>query len=381
MKINTIYNSIVLFYLHAFCLLLCFQIEDCYDVKLQMGLWVFSHTSAYWDLLLEMLYLSPFILYYFFKKQEDTESNNFDQIFRLILSISLLCIVIAQLTNCWSNILYSDLPLKPGLLCIGVNILALALYYLWIYTQQKFPTTEKVKLIRICTIACVLIQLIYGFVITKTYAPFERMRLLDNEQSLCWCVNKIQSFNCDRVNSIDYIIDKIPDKKHKKNIKQFIKDKRLIYEKINDNKYKISWKQYLSKEEKDRITRNKIYIDNEFYDKNEKIIEIKKENEKNKKNTKTIKQNSNTKPKIKLNKEEAEAMKKLLNTVDKNHRKTIEPMLEQFDLENIEIKDDKKITLKLSNEELKALSKFFDKLSDNNKKEFKKLMEQTQLII
>ncbi len=376
MRINSIYNCIVLFYLHAFCLMLCFRIEDIYSVELNMGASFLHFNMDYLELLLEMVWFSPFIMYYFFKKQEDTESNSFDKICGLIMSITLLLVVTSQLSSCIKKLLSFDLPVTPGILCIGVNLLALALYYLWLYNQQKFPTNENPKLVRICTVSCVLIQLIYSLVVTINYAPLSKLHLLRNDQSLSWCINRIQNLNSDKVNNIDDIIKEINEKKYKKDIKQFIEDKHLIYEKINDNKYKLSWKQYLTKEEKNKMNRCNVYIDNEFYNKNEEIVEIKKENNNVQKST-----DNTNKKKIKLNKEEADAMKVLYHTLEKQNKQ----LLDQFDIENIENSESKDNYIKetklvLTIDEFKALDKFLNTISESNREAFKQILAQSKVV-
>ena len=318
MRINTIYNCIVLFFLHAFCLLLCFQIEDIFDVDLNMGLSIICSYS-YWELFLEMLYLSPFIIYYFFKKKEDTESTNFDKVFELIFSITLLIIVISQLVSCSKRIILFDLPLTPGLLCIGVNILALGLYYLWMYIQKKFITIEKVNLVRIYSSSIVLSTLLYSGIVTSLNTPFTKLVLLHGDEKLNKVINTISSL--DKVyDNIDDVINTISDKKLKKHMTKIVKNKELNYEKIDKNKYKISWKTNLTKQQKDNIKRSIVYIPNEIYETNEKIIDVVK-NSSNEKN-KLIK--------IKLNKQEAEAMEKLYDIMDDQNKKLLD---EQFEIE------------------------------------------------
>ena len=325
MRINTIYNCIVLLYLQAFCLLLCFQIEDAFSVELNM-LNIFMIGNSYWELFLRMFYLSPFIIYYFFKKKEDTESTSFDKVFGLILGIMLLAIVIGQLLSCGNNIISFNLPLIPGILCVGVNILSLALYYLWIYNQQKFPTNEKPNLVRICNILFVTVTLSYGLILANTYNPFKTMQALSNDFKLFHSINRIS--NLDKVyNNIDDIINTIDDKKLKRDIEKFTKDKHLSCKKIDENKYKVSWKTYLNKQEKESIKRSNINVSDDLYNNNEKTINIKDKNVKDNKNKK-----------IKLNKQEAEAMLKLYETMDKQNRE----LLEQFDIEGKDVETKKK---------------------------------------
>lgn len=326
MKINTIYNCIVLFYLHAFCLLLCFQIEDIFSVELNMNN-LFS-SNSYWELFLRMFYLSPFIIYYFFKKKEDTESTNFDKVFGLISGIMLLAIVIGQLLSCGNNVISFDLPLIPGILCGGVNILALGSYYLWIYNQQKFSTNEKPNLVRICNIFVIIVTLSYGLILANTYNPFKTMQALSNDNKLSQAINKIE--NLDKVyNNIDEIINTIDDKKFKNNVTKFVNDKHLSYNKINENKYKISWKTYLNKQKNESIKRSNIYVSDDLYKNSEKTIDITNKQEKGSENNK-----KNKKIKMKLSKQEAEAMAKLYETMDEQNKK----ILDQFDIESKDFK-------------------------------------------
>ena len=313
MKINTIYNCIVLFFLHAFCLLLCFQIEDFYSVDLSMAT-IFGG-STYWELFLRMLYLSPFIMYYFFKKREDTESTNFDKVFGLIFGIILLVIVMSQLIYCSYRIIKFELPLNPGLLCVGVNILSLILYYLWNYNQQNFLTSERTNLVKICNLFLVITMLIYGFIVSNTYTPFKYLQLLHNDQQLDNVIYKIE--NLDKVyNNINEVIETFSNKKQKKNAIKFSENKHLIYKKINKNQYKISWKTHLNKKQKDNIVRSGMYVSDNLYDKNEKIIDIEERDKKKNK----IAINTETGPRP--TEEEEKQAKKLIEKTISNEEKT-----------------------------------------------------------
>lgn len=328
MRINTIYNCIVLFFLYDLCLLLCFQIEDIFDVALKMGTDVFFKNSySYWELFLEMLYLSPFIIYYFFKKKEDTESTNFDKVFELIFSIILLVIVLSQLLSCSKRIISFDLPLTPGLLCVGVNILALLLYYLWMYNQKTFATRENASSVRIYGGSIVFSALLYSGIVTNINTPFTELTKLHEDEKLNQVISKMR--NLDKVyDNTNDIINTIKDKKLQKYAAKIIKNKGLIYEKIDKNKYKISWKTNLTKQQKDSIKRPYIYVSDELYETNEKIIDITENSAKDSKGTK-----------IKLNKEEAEMMEKLYDVMDDQNKKLFD---EQFEIERKDQKSEKK---------------------------------------
>ena len=306
-------------------MLLCCQIEDIFDVELKMGATYFvGNFSSYLGSFVEMLYLSPFIIYYFFKQKEDTESTSFDKVFELIFSIILLIVVISQLVSCSNRIIVFDLPLTPGLLCIGVNILALGLYYLWIYNQKKFATRENVNLVRICNGVIVFSALLYSGVVTTVNTPFTKLVKLHEDEKLNKIINTIGSL--DKVyNNIDDVINTINDKKLQKYATIIVKDKKLSYKKIDNNKYKISWKTSLNKKQKDDIKRPYIYIPNELYETNEKIIDIIG--------------NSTKESKIKLNKDEAEIMEKLYDVMDDQNKKILD---EQFEIEHKDKKLDEK---------------------------------------
>lgn len=279
MKINTIYNCIVLLYLHAFCLLLCFQIEDIFLVELNMGLGMF-YNSSYWDLFLRMLFLSPFIGYYFFKNQEDTESNDFDRPFGIILTMILLLVVLIQLVSCGKDIISFEVPLLPGMLCCGVNFLSIGLYFFWIYSQKKFVTTKKIKLFRICNIGLILLSLLYSCTVANYYTPYKLLELHHNDKMLIQVIDRIQ--NKDKVfNNINEFINELNNKKEINKVKKLVESKRLIYQKIDENKYKLSWKTHLTKQEFINITRwnSKWHgsVAPSLYEKDNKIVTVKKQ--------------------------------------------------------------------------------------------------------
>lgn len=329
MRINTIYNFIVLLFLYDLCLLLCFQIEDIFDVELKMGTSFFGTFNSYWELFLEMLYLSPFIIYYFFKKKEDTESTSFDKVFELIFSIILLVIVIIQLVSCSKRIILFDLHLTPGLLCVGVNILALGLYYLWMYIQKKIITIENVNSIRIYSTSIVFSALVYSGIVTTINAPYTELVKIHKDERLNIIINKITSLDKVYDNINEAINEAIKDKKLQKYATKIAKNKEISYEKINKNKCKISWKTNLTKQQRNDIKRVHIYVSYELYETNEKIIDIKGNN--NKKENKIIK--------IKLSKQEAEAMEKLYDVMDENNKKILD---EQVEIERKVQKSEKK---------------------------------------
>ncbi|MBR1944526.1 MAG: hypothetical protein IJ848_03610 [Alphaproteobacteria bacterium] len=223
-----------------------------------------------------MLFLSPFIGYYFFKKQEDAESNGFDDTFGIILSIMLILTVLSQLISCGSNILSFEIPLTPGLLCCGVNFLAIGLYYLWRYAQQKFVTTEHVKLFRICNIVFLLISIIYSFIVSNHYTPFKLLQLHHNDKLIISTMDEIKNKN-KIYNNIDEFINEIDNKRKQNNIKNLVKNKHLMYEKIDDNSCKLAWKTHLTKEEFKNITRWHYSYSPSLYEKDNKIINIKEE--------------------------------------------------------------------------------------------------------
>lgn len=347
MKLNTIYNCIVLLYLHAFCLLLCFQIEDTFFVELNMGLGIFFYNNSYWDLFLRMLFLSPFIGYYFFKKQEDAESNDFDSIFGVILSIALLLIVFVQLMSCGKDIISFEIPLFPGILCCGVNFLAIGLYYLWNYSQKKFVTTNKVKLFRICNISFLLFSLLYSCILANYYTPYKLLALHHKDKILIQVMDRIR--NKEKVfNNIDEFINELSDKKEINNVNQLVQSKHLMYQKIDENKYKLSWKTHLTKQEFLDITgwnnRWHGYTTPSLYEKDNRIVTVEKQ---------------------KLgDKEMPEELKKVIQAVDKI-TDTIDKVT-KIDGNNVKSNSDVK---KQNNETQNSNIKQEDnkKLDDNNK--------------
>lgn len=363
MKINTIYNCIVLLYLHAFCLLLCFQIEDNFFVELNMGLGAFFYNNSYWDLFLRMLFLSPFIGYYFFKKQEDAESNEFDSVFGVILSIALLLIVFVQLMSCGKDVISFEVPLFPGILCCGVNFLAIGLYYFWNYSQKKFVTTKKVKLFRICNISILLFSLLYSYTVANYYTPYKLLELHHKDKMLIQVMDNIK--NKDKVfNNIDEFIDELSDKKEISKVKKLVDSKHLIYQKIDKNKYKLSWKTHLTKQEFLDITRwnNRWHGRNtpSLYEKDNRIVTVKKQKqgendlpdeipEEVKNVIQAVDQLNSKTQDSNIKKEKVNTTKTTTEKENINNNKKEKTVLETKNEENNNISDEK-INLELENE-------------------------------
>lgn len=248
MRLKVIYNVAFLIFLYALCSILCFSIQDKFDCELQMCI-VFPNC---WHAIFTMIFIAPILLFLTYKKDiNDGEQRKWEEVIYHILMIILMLIVLSQVVGICYRFVAGLLDFVPCILCIGVNILAGICAYLWSNINNK-------RKLGITTFS--IVSILVGSILTQNYCPVSLLRKVQQSIELNSAIDSLNNMHyCSEFTPPTTAEDAINKVKYNQQlVRKYIKNKRLVYEKIDDTHYKISWIPYINKTEMEEMQKKGI---------------------------------------------------------------------------------------------------------------------------
>ena len=144
---NPIYKSILLVILYQFFGILCNVVTDCYDSKP----FYLLINNNYWENCASILILSVALTYWTIVKKEPSNESSSGQVFGYILDIALIAVVLAQMVQTIMAFIEFNIDLIPMIWFLLLNIAAVVIYRLMIYTTKisNFSLSKKTGVILI----------------------------------------------------------------------------------------------------------------------------------------------------------------------------------------------------------------------------------------
>lgn len=311
MKFNATYNFLILLFLYAFCCTCVRGIEALYDTNLNMAV-IYSDV---WTASVITCFFAPLVIFLTYKGDINKDNLSsatgilvWSTIFNMLWLISLILVVMANLTPSVKDFLIGNLSLKPGLLGLLVNVFAIFAYCSSYYLSNKYIHLRSYKII---TTSIIALLSSVSIVIAQSCLPVQYLKPIHKD-------GVRHDMLCDIESEIKRNPDWTPDKQTwlssgswYDKIDKTIKNGDISLSFVDDTHVKMSWKRNIEPEVLDKTGAKRQLLNSYkytgyswgcYYNQTEKVVEMKEKIEKNRKesNGKNISTNAQSDDQVQL---------------------------------------------------------------------------------